>query len=42
MRLDIGNVYDWFRNPIPSPVRLISFFSLFVILLYVVSKQAVF
>jgi hypothetical protein len=21
MRLDIGNIYDWFRNPLPYQVR---------------------
>ena len=26
MRLDIGNVYDWFKNPVPSSVMPLSWF----------------
>jgi hypothetical protein len=26
MRLDIGNIYDWYKNPLPSPTMPISWY----------------
>uniref|UniRef100_A0A914D8I4 AMOP domain protein n=1 Tax=Acrobeloides nanus TaxID=290746 RepID=A0A914D8I4_9BILA len=26
MRLDIGNIYDWYKNPLPSPIMPISWY----------------